>query len=108
MQIINFEYLCEINKPLKLAGFSDLHGDSPQCDRKRFVKDLDTCVAEGRLIFLVGDLFDAIIHSDRKRFVPSTNEDNSDNQLNKKLDILFDILKPYANNILIISTKKVL
>lgn len=103
MQIINFEYPCEINKPLKLAGFSDPHADSPQCDRKRFVKDLDTCKAEGRQIFLVGDLFDAIIHSDRKRFVPSTNEDNSDNQLNKKLDILFDILKPYANNILMIT-----
>lgn len=103
MQIINFECPCEINKPLKLADFSDLHADSPNCDRKRLIKDLDTCKAENRKLIFVGDLFDAIIHSDRKRFVPSTNEDNSDNQLNKKLDILFDILKPYADNIMLIT-----
>ena len=44
-------------------------------------------------------MFDAIILSDRKRSVPHLIE-NTDSQLNKKLEESFEFLRPYQKNIL--------
>ena len=59
-------------------------------------KHLDVCKKEGRFILMGGDEFDAIIHSDKKRFTPSRGKDNRDDQINQKLEMAIELLKPYA------------
>lgn len=84
---------------IKLALFSDIHFDSPDCDRETLKKHLDFCKKDGRYILVNGDWFDAIILSDRKRAVAHLIE-NTDQQLNKKLQESYDFLKPYQENII--------
>lgn len=86
---------------IKLALFSDIHFDSPDCDRETLKKHLDFCKKDGRYILINGDLFDAIILGDRKRAV-SHLITNTDNQLNVKLNEIYEFLKPYQENILFI------
>lgn len=102
MKAINFVSEFKAGKQLKLGLFSDLHIDSPDCDLVSLKKHLEVCKKEGRFIMIGGDLFDAIIHTDRKRYTPSRSEDNRDDQINVKLDLAYDILKPYADNIIFI------
>ena len=84
---------------IKLALFSDVHFDSPDCDRETLKKHLDFCLKDGRYILINGDFFDMIILGDRKRAVPH-HITNTDNQLNVKLNEAYEFLKPYQNNIL--------
>lgn len=102
MKAINFVSEFAAQKPLKLAFMSDWHADSPDCDLVSLKRDLAICKKEGRHIILGGDLFDAIIHTDKKRFTPSRNCDNRDDQINAKLEILFSLTKDYADNIIFI------
>lgn len=88
-------------KVIKLALFSDIHFDSPDCDRETLKKHLDFCKKDGRYILINGDLFDAIILSDRKRAAAHLIT-NTDNQLNVKLNEIYEFLKPYQENILFI------
>lgn len=81
-------------KIIKLALFSDIHFDSPDCDRETLKKHLDFCKKDGRYILINGDLFDAIILGDRKRAVAHLIT-NTDNQLNVKLNEIYEFLKPY-------------
>ena len=84
---------------IKLALFSDVHFDSPDCDRETLKKHLDYCLKDGRYILINGDFFDMIILGDRKRATPH-HITNTDNQLNVKLNEAYEFLKPYQNNIL--------
>lgn len=84
---------------IKLALFSDIHFDSPDCDRETLKKHLDYCLKDGRYILINGDFFDMIILGDRKRATPH-HITNTDNQLNVKLNEAYEFLKPYQNNIL--------
>lgn len=102
MKAINFVSNFTAQKPLKLAFMSDWHADSPDCDLVSLKRDLAICKKEGRYIILGGDIFDAIIHTDKKRFTPSRNCDNRDDQINAKLEILFSLTKDYADNIIFI------
>ena len=86
---------------IKLALFSDIHFDSPDCDRETLKKHLDFCKKDGRYILINGDLFDAIILGDRKRATAHLIT-NTDNQLNVKLNEIYEFLKPYQENILFI------
>lgn len=86
-------------KVIKLALFSDIHYDSPDCDRETLRKHLNFCLKDGRYILFGGDLFDAILLKDMKRAVPHLIE-NTDAQLNKKIDNMYEFLKPYRENIL--------
>jgi predicted phosphodiesterase len=88
-------------KVIKLALFSDIHFDSPDCDRETLKKHLEFCKKDGRYILINGDLFDAIILGDRKRAVAHLIT-NTDNQLNVKLNEIYEFLKPYQENILFI------
>ncbi len=89
-------------KTLKLALFSDLHIDSPDCDLDTLKRHLSACKTEGRYILMGGDEFDAIIHSDKKRYTPSRDTNNRDDQINQKLEKAIELLKPFAENILFI------
>lgn len=99
MRAFEFTTDAKSGKTIKLALFSDIHYDSPDCDRETLKKHLDFCVKDGRYILFGGDLFDAILLKDMKRAVPHLLE-NTDAQLNKKLDDIYNFLKPYQKQIL--------
>lgn len=86
---------------IKLALFSDVHFDSPDCDRETLKKHLSYCIKDGRYILINGDFFDAILLGDRKR-ATAHHITNTDNQLNIKLNEAYEFLKPYQKNILFI------
>lgn len=102
MKAIQYNIPFVAGKTFKLALFSDLHLDSPDCDIETLKKHLDFCKKEGRFILMGGDEFDAILHTDKKRYTPSRGNDNRDDQINKKLEIAIGLLQPYADNILFI------
>ena len=99
MKAIQFDTEIKANVPLKLALFSDIHGDSPEFDRLSFDEHASYCLKDQRYMLFGGDMFDAIIRTDHKRAVNSLLE-KGDNQLNIKLDKLYELLKPYQNQIL--------
>lgn len=99
MRAFEFTTDAKSGKTIKLALFSDIHYDSPDCDRETLKKHLDFCLKDGRYILFGGDLFDAILLKDQKRAVPHLLE-NTDAQLNKKLDDIYNFLKPYQKQIL--------
>ena len=87
--------------PTKLGLFSDIHFDSPDCDKESLTQHFNYCLADGRYILINGDLFDAILLKDMKRAVPH-NTDHRDNQLNVKLEEMAHFLTPYRDNILFV------
>lgn len=99
MKAIQFNTEIKANVPLKFALFSDIHGDSPEFDKLSFVEHASYCLKDQRYMLFGGDMFDAIIRTDHKRAVNSLLE-KGDNQLNIKLDKLYELLKPYQNQIL--------
>lgn len=99
MKAIQFNTDIKANVPLKFALFSDIHGDSPEFDKLSFVEHATYCLKDQRYMLFGGDMFDAIIRTDHKRAVNSLLE-KGDNQLNIKLDKLYELLKPYQNQIL--------
>lgn len=99
MKAIQFNTTIKANVPLKLALFSDIHGDSPEFDKPSFEEHAHYCLNDQRYMLFGGDIFDAIIRTDHKRAVNSLLE-KGDNQLNIKLDKLYELLKPYQNQIL--------
>lgn len=90
------------SKPLKLGLFSDLHCDSPDFDNATFTVHASACLKEGRYILLGGDVFDAILPRDAKRFSPSRNQNNRDDQINYKLEQAYNLLSPYKDIILFV------
>jgi len=84
---------------------SDLHLDSPAHDRELLKKELDEAVKLGADILIGGDVFEALIHSDRKRYTPSSDSDDCarvDQKLNVIVQKAYELLKPYAKNIVAI------
>ena len=102
MKAIQYNISLVAGKTFKLALFSDLHLDSPDCDLETLKKHLEFCKKEGRYLIFGGDEFDALIHTDKKRYTPSRSNDNRDDQINKKLEMATALLQPYADNILFI------
>lgn len=98
-----FEYSTpfKAQTPTKLGLFSDIHFDSPDCDKETLKAHLDYCLADKRYILINGDLFDAILLKDQKRAVPHLVE-RADNQLNVKLEETAHFLTPYQDRILFI------
>lgn len=102
MKALSYNIPFIAGKTFKLALFSDLHLDSPDCDIKTLKNHLDVCKKEGRYILMGGDEFDALIHTDKKRYTPSRTDHNRDDQINEKLERAIALLQPYADNILFI------
>lgn len=101
MKAFSWVALAKAGKVIKLALFSDVHFDSPDCDRETLKKHLDYCLKDGRYILINGDFFDMIILGDRKR-ATAHHITNTDNQLNVKLNEAYEFLKPYQKLILFI------
>jgi hypothetical protein len=101
MKALQYNVPLKANTTLKLALFSDIHFDSPDCDKTTLKKHLDFCLKEGRYILIGGDLFDAILLRDGKRAVNHLME-KGDNQLNTKINEIVEFLRPYKDIILFI------
>lgn len=99
MKAFEFTTTYDAGVPTKLGLFSDIHLDSPDCDKDTLKCHLDYCLRDGRYILIGGDLFDAILLKDQKRAVNHLLT-QSDNQLNVKLEEAAHFLTPYKNNIL--------
>jgi predicted phosphodiesterase len=101
MKAVQYNIPLKANNALKLGLFSDIHFDSPDCDKVTLKKHFDYCLKDNRYIIIGGDLFDAILLKDQKRAVNHLMEKN-DNQLNVKINEIVEFLKPYQHLILFI------
>lgn len=99
MKALEYTTKAKSGETLKLGLFSDIHFDSPDCDKETLKKHLDSCLREGRYILFGGDFFDAILLRDKKRAVNHLME-ATDNQLNVKIENAYEFLLPYAALIL--------
>ena len=99
MKAFSWQTPAKAGSTIKLALFSDIHFDSPDCDRATLKKHLDFCLKDNRYILINGDFFDMIILGDRKR-ATAHHITNTDNQLNIKLNEAYEFLKPYQKQIL--------
>lgn len=101
MKAFEFTTPLKAQAPIKLGLFSDIHFDSPDCDKDSLKLHMDYCLQDKRYILINGDLFDAILLKDMKRAVPH-NVEHRDNQLNVKLEEMAHFLTPYKDQILFI------
>lgn len=101
MKAFEFTSPVKAGIPTKLGLFSDIHFDSPDCDKESLKAHFDYCLKDGRYILIGGDLFDAILLKDHKRAVNHLVT-QPDNQLNVKLEETAHFLDPYKNQILFI------
>lgn len=99
MKAFEFNTPLKSQIPVKLGLFSDIHFDSPDCDKDSLKMHMDYCLQDKRYILINGDLFDAILLKDKKRAVPHLVE-GQDNQLNVKLEEIAHFLTPYKDQIL--------
>jgi len=79
--------------------FSDLHIDSPRFAKEQFVADANKAVERGARIFINGDIFDAILPTDRKRYTRGNDGFDEDAQINQRVEFAAKILLPYVNHI---------
>lgn len=79
--------------------FSDLHVDSPRFAKDQFINDANKAIEKGARLFFNGDIFDAILPTDRKRYTRANDDFNEDAQINKRVEYVAKILLPYVNNI---------
>lgn len=83
---------------------SDLHFGSKGQDIQALEKDFKKARERNCKIFINGDVFDLILSGDRKRYSPSSDKYNSDNNINLHINEAFDFLSPYADLIVLIGT----
>lgn len=89
----------------KLLLISDLHWDSMQCDRELLKRDLDKAVQDDALIFIFGDLFDAMQGKwDKRASVESFRPEHRTGQyLDSLVDTAAEWFLPYKDNLALIS-----
>lgn len=84
---------------LTFTLMSDLHLGAPNVNRARIREDLEEAKKHSDRILLDGDIFDAILPTDVKRFLPGVLENDlrgRQNILNQVVKTAFDLLYPYA------------
>ena len=91
----------------KLLIISDLHFDSKHCQRKLLKKHLDQALEDKALIMIIGDVFDVMGTFRDPRSKPSQIRPEylkNGSYLDLIINDAYSFFKPYANNILMIST----
>lgn len=89
----------------RILLLSDLHWDSAKCQLPQLKAVLDQAKEEGAPICLFGDTWDAM----QGKYDPRANQDDlrpefrGPNYLDKLVDLAFDWLKPYLENLAVIS-----
>jgi hypothetical protein len=102
---INFTYFLGFNQ--EVLFISDVHFDSKHCDRKLLRKHMQQAVEKGALIFIVGDFFDVMGTFRDPRSKPADIRPEylgEKSYLDSIVEDAYKFLKPFANNILGIST----
>lgn len=87
-----------------LALFSDLHLGANDIEEDKLRKDLEQSCNENRRILINGDVVEAILSTDKKRFTPSKSLSSRDDELNEITECAVTFLKPYADYIDLIGT----
>lgn len=84
-----------------LLFLSDLHIDSRFCDRRLLKKHLDEAISKNAIIFIAGDLFDAMQgHDDpRRSYSEIKSQYAGDNYFDLILDDAVEFFKPYKDNL---------
>jgi hypothetical protein len=87
------------------ALLSDLHLDASDHDRQLLQHDLKAARELNARISINGDIFDAIVPSDHKRYHPSVSSaaPDRDDIFNQMINYAVEILRPYADLIDVIS-----
>lgn len=93
----------ELSKPYLLI--SDVHFDSPHCDRKMLQRHLNEAVDRNAGIMVFGDYFDSMQGRRDKRGNKGDlrEEYKVSNYLDKLVDLSTEFLEPYKNNIILMS-----
>ena len=83
---------------------SDLHIDNPKCDRRLLLKVLNEAVERNALILIFGDLFCLMQGKGdpRRSKADIRPEHNKPNYIDAVIKDTASILKPYANNVILI------
>lgn len=97
MNIAKLSYDYSTIKRFTFGLMSDVHIDSPGHDRERFTRDMDRLASEGATVLFNGDIFDAIMPGDRKRYSRGGDVMSQDAQVNERVDYVFERLRPYAD-----------
>jgi hypothetical protein len=84
---------------------SDVHFDSPHCDRRLLTKHLDQAKSVGAGIIVVGDWFDAMGSKvDKRAHKEGTRQEHQrDNYFDVLVDDAADYLTPYRDNLVLMS-----
>lgn len=91
---------------LNVALLSDLHIGSLHTDYRMIQRELDRAVANNAVIAINGDILDAILPGDRKRYRASDLHprmfDAGDDMVGEAINWAAEILAPYANRIIML------
>jgi len=90
--------------PLTIFCVSDLHIDSPDFDKEKFLLDMEKAKKSNAVIFIGGDIWSAIFPSDRKRYSGARQIAQVDTLIDYAVNVAFETLKPYADNIYLLTT----
>ena len=84
-------------KAFNFAFFSDLHLESKTHNRTQLDKDIKEAIEAGCRIYIGGDICEAIMPGDLKRYTRGRDSIDADAQLNEITRICFEWMRPYAN-----------
>lgn len=99
MDYTEYQLDAKTQRDFYLALFSDLHMDSAGFQAKEFARDADKAKARGARFLINGDIFDAILPTDKKRYTRANDGFDEDAQVNARIDRVYRLLLPYVNNI---------
>jgi predicted phosphodiesterase len=94
----------DINWKQHILFLSDIHLDSPYCDRKLLSKQLDEAIEKNALIFIAGDLFDGMQGRDdpRRTYAELKEKYKGVNYFDLILNDAVEFFKPYKDNLAMI------
>lgn len=105
--IHNFKFPLKGSETFKLLVVSDVHYDSKNCDRELLKKHFKRIKAEGGKIIIIGDLFDVMGCKRDPRSIPGDIRPeymkHGESYLDLVIKDMHKFLKPYAENILVMS-----
>lgn len=101
-----FVFDCNATDKITLFNTSDWHFDNPKCNRELLFRHLDEAKERQAFIVITGDLFCLMQgRYDPRRSKSSIRpEHNSDNYLDLVINDTAEKLRPYAKNILLVSS----
>lgn len=101
MGVKSFRVVVELDRPIALV--SDLHIGTNDCDTLRIRSDVEFFRSINALVFINGDLFDAILPTDNRYETAAHIVDGSRNDLvNQAVEIAVRLLSPLGDNLVMV------